>query len=142
MIYRVVIKSSHGLSAFRGTNWFYQKNRLARSHIIYWSWDFKFPKLRSLWNTQLSNWNPLMYVWTTYYYCVLTSFWPHFTTAQEALDRAQWYVFKLSTWLLSSGQDFDKNFLDSKHVLKVYFKPIRKNLLFFTTFLLKLLCLR
>jgi hypothetical protein len=29
--------------------------------------------------------------------------------------------------LLSSGQDFNKNFLDSKHVLKVYFKPGRKN---------------
>ena len=34
---------------------------------------------------------------------------------------------KLSTWLLSSGQDFGKNFLDSKHVLKVYFKPSRQN---------------
>jgi hypothetical protein len=29
--------------------------------------------------------------------------------------------------LLSSGQEFDKTFLDSKHVLKVYFKPSRKN---------------
>ena len=29
--------------------------------------------------------------------------------------------------LLSSGQDFRKNFLCSKHVLKVYFKPSRKN---------------
>ena len=29
--------------------------------------------------------------------------------------------------MLSSGQDFDKNFLDSKQVLKVYFKPSRKN---------------
>jgi hypothetical protein len=29
--------------------------------------------------------------------------------------------------LLSSGQEFDEKFLDSKHVLKVYFKPIRKN---------------
>jgi hypothetical protein len=29
--------------------------------------------------------------------------------------------------LLSSGQEFDKKFLDSKHVLKVYFKPSRKN---------------
>ena len=26
-----------------------------------------------------------------------------------------------------SGQDFDKNFLDSEHVLMVYFKPSRKN---------------
>ena len=33
---------------------------------------------------------------------------------------------KLSTWLLSSGQEFDEMFLDSKHVLKVYFKPSRK----------------
>ena len=31
------------------------------------------------------------------------------------------------TWLLSSGQEFDEKFLDSKHVLKVYFKPSRKN---------------
>ena len=31
------------------------------------------------------------------------------------------------TWLLSSGQDFSKKFLDSKHVLKVTFKPSRKN---------------
>ena len=38
-----------------------------------------------------------------------------------------WQAEKLSTWLLSSGQDFDKKFLDSKHVLKVYFKPSRKN---------------
>ena len=29
--------------------------------------------------------------------------------------------------MLSSGQDFGKTFLDSKHVLKVYFKPSRKN---------------
>ena len=29
--------------------------------------------------------------------------------------------------MLSSGQDFDKNIFDSKHVLKVYFKPSRKN---------------
>ena len=29
--------------------------------------------------------------------------------------------------MLSSGKDFNKNFLDSKHVLKVYFKPSRKN---------------
>jgi hypothetical protein len=28
--------------------------------------------------------------------------------------------------LLSSGQEFDKKFLDSKYVLKVYFKPSRK----------------
>jgi hypothetical protein len=38
-----------------------------------------------------------------------------------------WLAEKLSTWLLSSGQDFSKKFLDSKHVLKVYFKPSRKN---------------
>ena len=38
-----------------------------------------------------------------------------------------WQAEKLSTWLLSSGQDFGKKFLDSKHVLKVYFKPSRKN---------------
>ena len=31
------------------------------------------------------------------------------------------------TWLLSSGQEFDKMFLESKHILKVYFKPSRKN---------------
>jgi hypothetical protein len=29
--------------------------------------------------------------------------------------------------LLSSGQEFDEKFLNSKHVLKVYFKPSRKN---------------
>jgi hypothetical protein len=29
--------------------------------------------------------------------------------------------------LLSSGQDFDKNFLASNLVLKMYFKPSRKN---------------
>jgi hypothetical protein len=29
--------------------------------------------------------------------------------------------------LLSSEQEFDEKFLDSKHVLKVYFKPSRKN---------------
>ena len=28
--------------------------------------------------------------------------------------------------MLSSGQEFDEKFLDSKHVLKVYFKPSRK----------------
>ena len=28
--------------------------------------------------------------------------------------------------LLSSGQEFDEKFLDSKYVLKVYFKPSRK----------------
>ena len=38
-----------------------------------------------------------------------------------------WLAEKLSTWLLSSGQDFNKKFLDSKHGLKVYFKPSRKN---------------
>ena len=34
---------------------------------------------------------------------------------------------KLSTWLLRSGQEFDKKFLDSKQVLKVYFNPSMKN---------------
>jgi hypothetical protein len=29
--------------------------------------------------------------------------------------------------LLSLGQEFDEKFLDSKHVLKVYFKPSREN---------------
>ena len=29
--------------------------------------------------------------------------------------------------MLSSGQEFDEKFLDSKHVLKVDFKPSRKN---------------
>ena len=38
-----------------------------------------------------------------------------------------WQVEKLSTWLLSWGQEFDEKFLDSNHVLKVYFKPSRKN---------------
>ena len=33
----------------------------------------------------------------------------------------------MRTWFLSSGQDFDKNFLESKHVLKVYFKPSKKS---------------
>ena len=48
-----------------------------------------------------------------------------------------WQAEKLSTWLLSSGQDFDNNFLDLKHDLKVYFKPSRKNLYFcFTSSLL------
>ena len=37
--------------------------------------------------------------------------------------------------MLSSGQDFGKNFLDSKHVLKVYFKPSRKNPDFYFLFL-------
>jgi hypothetical protein len=32
--------------------------------------------------------------------------------------------------LLSSGQEFDEKFLDSKHVLKVYFKPSRKKINF------------
>ena len=35
--------------------------------------------------------------------------------------------------MLSSGQDFGKKFLDSKHVLKVYLKPSRKK--FFFSFL-------
>ena len=38
-----------------------------------------------------------------------------------------WPFEKLSTWLLSSGQEFDEKFLDSKYVLKMYFKPSRKN---------------
>ena len=38
---------------------------------------------------------------------------------------------KLSIWLLSSGQDFGKNLIASKHVLMVYFKPSRKNPDFF-----------
>jgi hypothetical protein len=29
--------------------------------------------------------------------------------------------------LLSSGQEFDEKFLYSKHVLKAYFKPSKKN---------------
>ena len=32
--------------------------------------------------------------------------------------------------MLSSGQDFSKKFLDSKHVLKVYLKPSRKKIFF------------
>ena len=38
-----------------------------------------------------------------------------------------WQAEKWRTWYLSSGQEFDENFLDSKHVFKVYFKPSRKN---------------
>ena len=38
-----------------------------------------------------------------------------------------WMVWKWQPKLLSSGQHFNNNFLDSKHVLKVYFKPSRKN---------------
>ena len=35
---------------------------------------------------------------------------------------------KLKNWVPDcSGQDFGKKFLDSKHVLKVSFKPSRKN---------------
>ena len=41
-----------------------------------------------------------------------------------------WPSEKLSTWLLSSGQDFGKKFLDSKHVLKVYLKTSRKSQIF------------
>ena len=39
-----------------------------------------------------------------------------------------WKTEYLSTWLLSSGQEFDEKFLESKHVLnfKVYFQPSRK----------------
>ena len=35
----------------------------------------------------------------------------------------KWNTEKLSAWLLSSGQDFGKSYLNSKHVLKVCFKP-------------------
>ena len=38
-----------------------------------------------------------------------------------------WPSEKLSTWLLSLGQEFDEKLLDSKHVLKLIFKPSRKN---------------
>ena len=49
----------------------------------------------------------------------LTRFWKYYQI---------WHAEKLSTWLLSSWQDFGKNFLDSKrHVyFKAYFKPSRK----------------
>ena len=32
----------------------------------------------------------------------------------------------ICTWYFSSGKEFDENLLDSKHVLKVFFKPSRK----------------
>ena len=38
-----------------------------------------------------------------------------------------WQAEKWRTWYLSSGQKFDQNFLDSKNILKVYFKPSRKD---------------
>ena len=40
-----------------------------------------------------------------------------------------------TTWLLSLGQHLAKKVLDSKHVLKVYFMPSRKNqrILFFNS---------
>ena len=46
------------------------------------------------------------------------------SSIMSKLDHQKWRI-----WYLSSGQEFDKNFLDSKskHVLKVYFKPSRKN---------------
>ena len=81
------------------------ENILDPLRIIYWSWDFKFAKLRPLWNTKLFDWNILIYVCTTYYYCVLTSFWPQFTTAQEALSRAQWCVFINSRSLRTKEQE-------------------------------------
>ena len=47
--------------------------------------------------------------------------------AHELKTTYKFDKLKLSTWLLSSEQDFGKKLLDSKHVLKVFFKPIRKN---------------
>ena len=42
---------------------------------------------------------------------------------------------KVCTKFFSSGQEFDEKFLKSKHVLKVFFKPSRKNKDFiFTSF--------
>ena len=35
--------------------------------------------------------------------------------------------FGCNKWFWGHFQDFDKNFLDSNHVLKVYFNPSRKN---------------
>ena len=49
------------------------------------------------------------------------SCWPTFSN--------YWQIWQAENWrtsYLSSGQDYDKNVLDSKHVLKVYFKLIRK----------------
>ena len=58
--------------------------------------------------------------------------WFVYFTKRECCTRTRnysqiWQAEKLSTWLLSSGQDFSKKFLDSKHVLEVYLKPSRKN---------------
>ena len=49
------------------------------------------------------------------------SYWPTFSNYWQIWQAENW-----STSYLSSGQDYDKNVLDSKHVLKVYFKPSRK----------------
>ena len=43
--------------------------------------------------------------------------------AHELKTTYKFDKLKLSTWLLSSEQDFGKKLLDSKHVLKVCFKP-------------------
>ena len=59
--------------------------------------------------------------------------------AHELKTTYKFDKLKLSTWLLSSEQDFGKKLLDSKHVLKVCFKPIRKNPdFYFENFLLSL----
>ena len=50
-----------------------------------------------------------------------------FFETTNKFDRSKNWI---CTWFLSSGQDFDKNVLDSKHVLKVYFKPSRKDFVF------------
>ena len=42
-----------------------------------------------------------------------------------------WSAENWRIWFLSLGHEFGKTFLDSKHVLKVYFMPIRTNLHFY-----------
>ena len=52
--------------------------------------------------------------------------WPPDVKNLKKSRKQIWQAEKLSTWLLSSGLEFDEKLLDSKPDLKVSFKPSRK----------------
>ena len=97
---------------------------IARYFLIPHPWfNYHFPHRKSPMLTKVKRVLRFQTIWKTNKYIRLTG-----VLCYTSIPRVTCILVseKLSTWLLSSGQEFDEKFLDSKHVLKVYFKPSRE----------------
>ena len=96
----------------------------------YWAWSTPWGHVLSLkkfcrnpalsWAISYSVFQPVKFTSSFEFVCgtLFSTFW-------HLILKFGYFNWFLSNKISSSGQDFNKNFLDSKHVLKVYCKPSR-----------------